>query len=79
MQSRFKIIFLGWRPKSSYEIHTEFSGFNKYPFKFSSLLLNHELMKKVSLNNNYESDDEDNKSNDNYFFYSKRPFVGMNP
>ena len=68
------LVYLGFRPKDSYELHRKFANNkNSYAFHFNEII-NDEAVMKLMNNVPIDSDNKPQKYNRDI-----RPFTGMNP
>lgn len=67
--SIYQVVYLGYRPLTSYEIHKMFSGGGNYEIKFGGIFFDEKVLQKFNIK---IIQSQQRKK-------SKRNFVGMNP
>ncbi|KAL4481481.1 hypothetical protein ABPG74_007570 [Tetrahymena malaccensis] len=83
---RYTVLYLGFRPKTSYDIHREFSGKpNSYNFKYGNILLQKNVLSQFNVHIETENFHQQSRDfNVSSLVYNEdlsrgRPFIGMNP
>ncbi|KAL4495015.1 hypothetical protein ABPG72_015715 [Tetrahymena utriculariae] len=70
--TKYPIVYLGYRPRTTFDVHRQFCGKDTYSFKFSSILFNEEVLKQFRVK--IQDDTDTMQQVDNL-----RIFTGMHP
>ncbi|KAL4450839.1 hypothetical protein ABPG74_011681 [Tetrahymena malaccensis] len=70
--TKYPIVYLGYRPRTTFDVHRQFCGKDTYSFKFSSILFNDDVLKQFKVK--IQDDTDTMQQVDNI-----RIFTGMHP